>query len=191
MTRTPDRPPDRLTVGRIIRPHGLRGEVTVEVLSDAPDRFTPGACLTLTDPDSTPGVTPEPTREREVTIAAVRQSQGRLLVRFTELDGRDAVEDLRGMLLTIPAGAARPLNPDEYWPHQLIGLTVRDHTGTARGVVFDVLPGAAHDLLQIDRPEGGRVLVPCVAALVSVDLDDRTVTVAPVAGLLDPEDQEG
>lgn len=180
---TPE-PPERLVVGRIGRPHGLRGEVTVEVLSDAPDRFAPGAHLTATPADQ-PDAPPDATEA--LTVAASRNQQGRLLVRFAELDGRDAVEHLRGRLLTIPAAAARQLDPGEYWPHQLTGLDVADADGAVRGTVTDVVPGAAHDLLEVRLTTGGSVLLPCVAALLTVDLPAGRVTVAPVAGLLDPE----
>jgi 16S rRNA processing protein RimM len=171
-----------MVVGRVVRPHGLRGEVAVEVLSDAPDRFKPGARMAATPSDQAP----DPSAPlQELTVAGSRHQQGRLLVRFAELDGRDRVEHLRGHLLTIPATAARPLEPGEYWPHQLTGLTVTDPDGTVRGTVTDVIAGAAHDLLQVQLTDGRTVLVPCVAALVGVDLDAGRVTVQPLAGLLD------
>jgi 16S rRNA processing protein RimM len=172
--------PARLVVGRVVRPHGVRGEVVVEVLSDAPDRFRPGAELTTGDPDD-PGATP-----RRLTVAATRRHQGRLLAAFDGLDDRDDVEPLRGELLTIPLSAARRLGPDEFWPHQLTGLAVADHAGTVVGSVTDVVPGTAHDLLQVDLDGGGRVLVPAVAALVTVELAAGRVVVADLPGLLEP-----
>jgi 16S rRNA processing protein RimM len=82
---------------------------------------------------------------------------------------------------------ARPLEPDEFWPHQLVGLAVVDHQGRERGRVADVLPGAAHDLLSVELPGGASVLVPAVAALVTVELDAGRVLVEAVPGLLGPE----
>ena len=81
----------------MVKPHGVGGEVTVEVLSDAPGRFVPGAQLATGDPDDTAS-TP-----RQLTVAATRNHQGRVLVTFEGLDDRDAVEPLRGELLTIPS----------------------------------------------------------------------------------------
>lgn len=175
--------PARLVVGRVLRPHGVRGEVVVEVLSDAPGRFAAGAAVAAGDPDA-------PATLRPLTVAAVRAHQGRLLVRFAGIDDRDAAETLRASLLSIPLAAARPLGPDEYWPHQLIGLAVVDHHGRPRGTVAAVLPGAAHDLLQVRRPDGGEALVPAVAALVRVDLAAGRVEVDAIPGLLDPETLE-
>jgi 16S rRNA processing protein RimM len=175
--------PARLVVGRVLRPHGIGGEVVVERLSDAPERFAAGAALDAGDPDVSAALRP-------LTIAGTRSYQGRLLVRFAGVDGRDAAGTLRGSLLSIPLEAARQLGPDEFWPHQLVGLTVVDHEGRPRGTVADVLPGGAHDLLRVRRPDGGEVLVPVVAALIQVDLAAGRVTVDAIPGLLDPETLE-
>jgi 16S rRNA processing protein RimM len=169
--------PDRLVVGRLVRPHGVRGEVLVEVLSDAPERFAPGAELAAGDPDAG-GLRP-------LTVVAARLHQGRLLARFAGVDDRDAADALRGQLLSIPLAAARPLGPDEFWPHQLVGLAVVDRDGRHRGTVEEVLPGAAHDLLAVGLHDGARALVPAVAALVTVDLGAGRVLVDAVPGLLD------
>jgi 16S rRNA processing protein RimM len=170
--------PDRLVVGRVLRPHGVRGELSVEVLSDAPERFARGAELAVGDPE---GAEPP----RPVTVAAARRHQGRLLLSLVGVQDRDAADRLRGTILSIPVEAARPLAPDEFWPHQLIGLAVVDHDGRERGRVADVLPGAAHDLLAVELPGGGSALVPAVAALVTVELAAGRVLVDAVPGLLD------
>ena len=173
-------PPARLVVGRVVKPHGLRGEVVVEVLSDDPGRFEPGLELATGDPE-VPAAPSRPLR-----VAATRRHQGMLLVTFAGLADRTAVEDRRGELLTVPFAAARQLGPDEFWPHQLTGLAVVDHGGTEVGSVAEVVPGAAHDLLQVSLHGGGEVLVPAVAALVRVDLAAGRIVVAELPGLLDP-----
>jgi 16S rRNA processing protein RimM len=168
--------PERLVVGRVVRPHGLGGEILVQVLSDAPDRFTAGAHLAAGDPDAGPF--------RELTVATVRLAQGRHLVRFEGFDDRDAADTLRGAILSIPFTAARDLGEGEFWPHQLVGLDVVDSDGIRQGTVTEVVPGAAHDLLAVALERGGSVLVPTVAALVTVELDRSRIVVAPVDGLL-------
>jgi 16S rRNA processing protein RimM len=174
--RTP--PPDRLVVGRVVRPHGVRGELSVEVLSDAPDRFAPGAELGVGDPDG-----PEPLEP--AVIRAARLHLGRLLLSLEGVEDRDAADRFRGAWLSIPVASARPLDPGEFWPHQLVGLTVVDHQGRERGRVADVVPGAAHDLLAVELPSGTSALVPAVAALVTVELEAGRVLVDAVPGLLD------
>lgn len=172
--------PARMVVGRVLRPHGLRGELVVQVLSDAPERFAPGTAVAAGDPESG-----GPLRPLEVSSA--RLHQGRMLLRFAGVEDREAAEPLRGSLLTIPMEAARELGAGEYWRHQLVGLAVVDSEGNDRGVVSEVLPGAAHDLLEVRRPDGVTVLVPAVAALVEVELEAGRVVVRALPGLLDPE----
>ena len=179
--RTP--PPERLVVGRVVRPHGVRGELSVEVLSDAPERFAPGAELGVGDPDG-----PEPLGTAVVTAA--RLHLGRLLLTVEGVSDRDAADRFRGAWLSIPATEARPLDPDEFWRHQLIGLAVVDREGRERGRVADVVPGAAHDLLAVEVPGGATALVPAVAALVTVELEAGRVLVEAVPGLLgDPPEE--
>ena len=194
--RTP--PPDRLVVGRVLRPHGVRGELSVQVLSDAPERFVPGTELGLGDPDG-------PGPLGSAVVRAARLHQGRLLLSLEGVEDRDAADRLRGAWLSIPVAAARPLDPGEFWPHQLVGLAVVDRQGRPRGRVADVVPGAAHDLLAVEitpegsgEPQGGApddqvriALVPAVAALVTVELEAGRVLVDAVPGLLGPPEGSG
>ena len=176
--------PERLVVGRVLRPHGVRGELSVEVLSDAPERFAPGAELGVGDPDGPGPLAP-------AVIQAARLHLGRLLLTLEGVEDRDAAEGLRGAWLSIPVASARSLEPGEFWPHQLVGLAVVDRQGRERGRVADVVPGAAHDLLSVELPDGGSALVPAVAALVTVELDEGRVLVDAVPGLLgDPSPEE-
>jgi 16S rRNA processing protein RimM len=189
--------PERLVVGRVLRPHGIRGELSVEVLSDAPERFVPGAELGVGDPDGPAPLAP-------AVVRTARLHLGRLLLSLEGVEDRDAADGFRGAWLSIPAAEARPLDPGEFWPHQLVGLAVVDHQGRERGRVADVVPGAAHDLLAVElppegsgEPQGGApvdkarriALVPAVAALVTVELEAGRVLVEAVPGLLgDPEE---
>jgi 16S rRNA processing protein RimM len=168
-------------VGRVLRPHGIKGELSVEVLTDAPERFAAGAELGVGDPDG-----PEPLRT--AVVAASRRHQGRLLLCLEGVEDRDAADRYRGAWLSIPVTEARPLEAGEFWPHQLVGLAVVDHQGRERGRVADVVPGAAHDLLSVELPGGATALVPVVAALVTVELEEGRVLVDAVPGLLGPEE---
>ena len=179
----PGTPPDRLVVGRVVRPHGVRGELSVEVLSDAPERFVPGAELGVGDPDG-----PDPLGT--AVVLAARLHLGRLLLSLEGVEDRDTADRLRGAWLSIPATSARPLDPGEFWAHQLVGLAVVDYQGRERGRVADVVPGAAHDLLAVEVPGGATALVPAVAALVTVELEAGRVLVEAVPGLLgDPPEE--
>ena len=170
-------------VGRIGKPHGLRGEVTVEVRTDEPERrFASGAALRAQAPrGSAFGVS-------ELTVARMRWHSSRLLVTFEELSGRDAAESARGVLLhaTLAAGET-PDDPDEYYDHQLVGLTAYDEDRRELGEVSAVVHGGAQDLLTIRTPDGRDALVPFVKALVpEVDLTAGRVVVADRPGLVTP-----
>jgi 16S rRNA processing protein RimM len=174
---------DTVVVGVIGRPHGVRGEVAVELRTDEPERrFAPGQVLY------------EDEGTRLFTVQSARDHAGRLLVRFAELADRAAAEVVRGTLLVATIEPdQRPAESGEFYDRQLIGLRARTPNGADIGLVGSVLHLPAQDVLEIETAAGTR-LVPFVEALVpQVDLDAGYLTVADVAGLLDDEadDDEG
>ena len=172
-----------VVVGRIAKPHGLRGEVTIDVRSDEPERrFAPGTTLRAEPPKGSANTF------TSLTVAAARWHSNRLLVAFEEVPDRTAAEAARGILLhaTIPADAS-PEDPDEYYDHQLVGLAAFDAEGAPLGTVTALVHGGAQDLLTVTTPEGREALVPFVKALVpEVDLDGARVVIADRPGLVTP-----
>lgn len=169
----------KVTVARIGRAHGLRGEVSVELRTDIPERrFVAGAVLD-TDP-ATAG---------PLTVAAVRTQAGRWWVRFEEITDRTAAEALRGVELL---GEAEDEAEDDAWyVHELVGLRVERPDGTEVGEVTDLIPMPAQDLLEVRQPSGRRALIPFVAEFVpEVDTEAGLVIVTPPYGLLDGETPE-
>ena len=185
MSSTPTADRDRsgppvLLVGIVLRAHGLRGELVVDVRTDSPqERFAPGAVLQRAGADGAGlGV---------LTVEAARPHSGRLLVRFVEAPDRDAAEALRGSrLLVDPAALPPPDDPDEFHVHQLEGLSVELADGTAVGTVREIVHGPGGELLVLARPDAPDALVPFVRAIVpTVDLDGGRVVLDPPEGLLD------
>jgi 16S rRNA processing protein RimM len=169
--------PDRLTVGRIGKPQGIRGEVTVEVRTDAPEvRFAVGAVL-LTDP----------AERGPLTVEAARDQNGRLIVTFAGVPDRNAAETLRNTMLLVDAADVAPSeDPDEFHDTQLMGLRAELVDGSALGQVTDVLHLPHGDVLVVRREEGAEVLVPFVRAIVpDVDVAGGRLVVDPPPGLLD------
>jgi len=120
-------------VGRIVRPHGLKGEVVVDMVSDRPERMAPGSVLQ--------------TAAGALEVATARPHQGRWVVAFVGVAGRDAAEALRDVVLR-----AAPLDdPDVLWVHDLVGAEVVDVDGTSLGRVAAVEANPASDLLVLDR----------------------------------------
>jgi len=171
-----------VTVGRIGRAHGIKGEVGVDVRTDEPDRrFADGATV-VTDAKVS----------RTLTVASSRWHSGRLLVKFAEVPDRTAAEQLRNLLVQSEvAGDEQPEDPDEFYDRDLIGLAVRTSEGADAGEVIDVVHLPSQDLLEIRRPAGNAVLVPLVEELVpEINVDKQYVVVADRPGLLDPEGAE-
>jgi 16S rRNA processing protein RimM len=168
-----------LTVGRVVKAHGVTGEVVVEVRTDDPEiRFAPGAALRAKGSDD---------HERNYVIEAVRVHGARLLVRFGGVADRAAAEVLKGSRFVIDSEDLPPIDePDTYYDHQLEGLRVRTAAGRDIGTVAEVLHTAAGELLAVNRGGAGELLVPFVSAIVtSVSLDSRTVEIDPPEGLLE------
>ena len=168
----------QVTVGRIGRAHGVRGDVVVGVRTDEPElRFAPGSRLD-TDPV---GVGP-------LTVAGYRWHSGDLLVRFAEIRDRDAAAELGGTWLMVDSAALGALDdPDEFRDGDLVGLAVRTVAGDAVGTVDDVLH-SGQDVLVIKSPDGREVMVPFVLPLVpEVDVSSGYLVIDPPEGLLNLE----
>jgi 16S rRNA processing protein RimM len=166
-----------LTVGRVTKAQGTRGEVVVDLRTDDPElRFAPGAVL-ITDP----------IHVGPLTVGRTRWQGARLVVRFRNVPDRAAAEALRGVRLFVDVpDDARPSDPDEYYDYQIIGLLVVTVAGVELGEVTEVVHLPSQELLVIRQPAGDEVLVPFVKAIVpEVDLGARRVLVDPPEGLLD------
>lgn len=168
-----------LTVGRVVKAHGIGGEIAVEIRTDDPDaRFAPGNTLR--------GKASRGGGERDFVVESVREHGGRLLVRLAGVTDRDAADALRGTLFVVDSDDLPPIDEaDTYYDHELEGLRVRTIAGHDVGVVAEVLHTAAGELLAVRR-ESGEALVPFVSAIVtSVSLDDGAIEIDPPDGLLD------
>jgi 16S rRNA processing protein RimM len=156
----PERSSDHLLeVGRVAKPHGLRGEVVVALTTNRPERVAEGTVLH--------------TEQGPLTITASRPHQNRYIVRFAGVDTREAADAIHGLVLS-----AEPLeDPDALWVHELIGSVVIDQHGTEHGTVTSVEVNPASDLLVLDS--GG--LVPLTFV---VEQADGRITVDVPDGLL-------
>jgi len=169
-----------LVVGRVVKAHGITGELVVDVRTDDPEgRFTPGSRLRL-----------RPRRdgaERDVIIDAARPHGGRLLVRLAGVSDRDGADALRGGVFLIDSAELPPIeDPDEFYDHQLEGLAVCTRDGQRIGSVAEVLHTAAGELLSVRNEDGREILIPFVSAIVtSVSLASGVVEVEPPEGLLE------
>ena len=166
-----------LVVGRIGRPHGIRGELTVEVRTDDPEtRFAPGAVLRT-----------EPAERGPLTVEEVRSRPGGLVVAFAGIPDRTAAEALRGTVLVVDSESLPPLDDAEEWyDHQLIGLAAVTPDGDRLGELTEVVHAPGSDLLVVRDADGREHLVPFVRDIVpTVDVPGGRVVVAAPEGLFD------
>ena len=163
--------PDLVLVGRLGRPHGLKGFLVLFPESDNDVRFDPGSRLLVASGD----------------VLTVRQTvaipNGRAIA-FAGFDDRTVVEHLRGVELFVEAGARRRLERDEFWPDELVGLTVRDWAGADLGVVESVDDTSAQTRLTV-LADSGRYQVPLVQDLIpDISVRGGYLVVEDLPGLL-------
>ncbi|MCU1587470.1 MAG: rRNA processing protein RimM [Frankiales bacterium] len=174
--------PELIVVGRLGRPQGIKGELTVEVRTDDPDdRFAPGKVLQT-----------DPAERGPVTVTGSRRQGRYLVVSLDGVEDRNQAELLRDTLLLVSTGDLPPLaDEDEYYDTQLIGLRAVLGDGTQLGEVTDVLHLPGGDVLVVQRPHGAEALVPFVKAIVpTVDLHAGAVRIEPPEGLLELSDPD-
>jgi 16S rRNA processing protein RimM len=149
--------PDLITVGRVIKPFGLKGQVVIAPLTDFPERFAPGGAILI--------------EGRSFEISASQLHKGRWLLKLKGVDTPEQAEDLRGCALHVPESDLHPLPEGEYYRFQMIGLLAVNKDGDEVGRVTDVLETGGNDVYLIKGP-GGERLVPALPQFVTeIDLD--------------------
>jgi 16S rRNA processing protein RimM len=174
--------PATVLVARVLRPHGVRGEVAVEVLSDVLDRLAPGSKLLLADGEATPrpvaGLPPE------VEVVGQRPQKSGALLRFAGIEDRDRADLLRGAWLAVPRERVPEAPPGTYYHYELLGCRCRDG-GRDLGVVVDLLEDGGGLLLIVKGAEG-EVPVPFVQSFIrEIDVARGTIDLELPPGLLE------
>ena len=177
-----DRPNGRnqLRVGRLVKAHGLKGALKLELYTDDPaGRFVPGAEFTLQVPEASPW------HGKSITVREHRVMNGSSVVFFEGVDDRDAAEGLVKAILWIDQDDSEEPEDDAWYDHQLTGLdVVRDDVVVGRVIRVDHLP--AQDLLIVRPASGSEIMVPFVSAIVpTVDIAAGRIIVTPPAGLFE------
>ena len=168
-----------IVVARLRNAHGLDGEILASVDTGDPDSvFVPGREFGVA---GSPGGSPIPS----LTLETARPHKGGYLLGFREIDGREAANALRGREITVPADALRPLEENEFFLHDLVGLEAWREGGDRIGAVIEVYDLGGHILLGVDV-EGLERLVPFRPEMVrSVDRESGRVWIDPPPGLLE------
>jgi 16S rRNA processing protein RimM len=165
----------QVVVARLGKAHGLRGEVTVQVLTASPDeRFVPGATFVT-----------EPAAAGPLVVRSARDHNGILLLGFDHTDDRSGAEALRGITL-LGDVLEDDGDEDSWYERDLVGLKAVTIGGDEVGEVTALEPRPTQDLLVLRLTDGRQALVPFVKAIVpEVDIEGGRVVLDPPAGLLD------
>lgn len=169
--------PPFLLLGRVLRPHGVRGELRIEILTAYPERIMPDERIFVgPDPEATESAT-------EYAIAGVRRHKQYLILRLEGLNDRDEADLLRGQYVMVALSDAVPLDEDEFYLYQLIGLPVVTEEGEALGDVIDVIETGANDVYVVRGPRG-EILLPAIEeCILDIDLEGEQITVRLMEGL--------
>lgn len=169
-----------MALGRILRPHGVRGELRVEILTDYPERLGQHAYLYLASPDA-------PEAVQRYAVEKWRRHRRVLLLKLGGCDDRNSADELRGQLVQIPLEEAVPLEEGEYYHFQLIGVRVETENGEALGRIAEVLETRANDVYVVRGPRG-EVLLPAVEdVILELDLRLRRMVVHLLPGMLEED----
>jgi 16S rRNA processing protein RimM len=169
-------PGERIAIGRVIKPHGLSGEVVVEVLTDFPERFSEGLRVFLSG---------GALEAREARIVAVRPHQNRVLLTFEGISDVSTAETLRNVELSVSAEDVSPRPPGYVYHWELEGAAAVDANGNELGRVTGLVDSAGRPLLVLATPRGEREVPFTAPLVVSVDVARKRIVLNPLPGLLD------
>jgi len=162
-----------LVIGRILRPHGVRGELKIELHTDYPERLSQHPSLFLG---------PE---HQNYPLEGVRFHKGNALIKLAGCDDRNTADELRGLLVQIPVEWAVPLEEGEFYHFQIVGVKVITEQGEHLGEITEVIETGANDVYSVKGPHGV-LLIPAIDEVVrELDLNQRRMVINPLPGLFD------
>ena len=165
--------PEFLVVGKLGKPHGLKGEIVMDVYTEFPERLKPGVVVYI-------GVQVQP-----LQISEVRSHSRGILLCFDGFNSREEVGELRNSLVQVRS-ADRPKWPQgDYYHHQLLGLQVIDEDDTIFGRITAIIETGANDVYVVQNENGAEVLIPAIDSVVQdIDLNENQVRVRLLPGLI-------
>lgn len=170
--------PEYLLLGEILRPHGIRGEIRVRLLTDYPERIAKLKTVYLAESPEAENVTP-------YQVQGMRMNKDFGLLTLREITDRDQADRLRGLLILVDIANAVPLEAGEFYLYQLIGLKVVTSFGETLGTLTEVLETGANDVYIVDSPQYGEILIPVIPdAIVQTDIENGVLIVNLPEGLI-------
>lgn len=170
--------PAFLVLGRVLRPHGVRGELRMSILSDHPERLPELETVYLGQGADDPA-------PRAYRLESVRFHMGYALLQLEGVVDRNEAELLRAKIVLVDVRDVVPLEDDEYYLYQLIGMRVQSRSGELVGIIREVFETGANDVYVLDHPEHGEILFPAHdQTVVEMDFATGVITVDVPDGLI-------
>ena len=170
--------PEYLLLGEVLRPHGVRGELRIRLMTDYPERIAKLPTVYLAD-------NPEPRKVKPYSVQGMRMNGEFGLLKLREIEDRDAADRLRGLFLLIDLPHAVPLEEGEFYLYQLIGLKAQTEDGEPLGTLTEVLETGANDVYVVESPRYGEILIPVIdGTILKTDIAAGILTVHLPEGLL-------
>lgn len=171
-------PPQYLMLGKVLRPHGVRGELRLSILTDYPERVNDLETVYI-------GKDIDDDRAKPYTVSNARLHQKYILLTLDEVQGRDAAERYRDLFVMVTLEDAVPLDEGEFYLFEVVGCDVKTDDGKTLGKIRDVLETGANDVYVIDTDEYGDVLLPVIEdTIIEHDIENGVVHVKLLDGLL-------
>src|SRR5689334_12343054 len=179
MPKNPQKSPEYLILGYVLRPHGVRGELRVSAMTDYPERVGKLKQVYFSrNPE-------KPADAVAHNVEAARLHQDYILIKLQDINDRDQADAFREYAVMVDMGNAVPLETDEYYLYQLIGLMVKTADGTEIGKITDVFETGANDVYVVENLRHGEILIPAhTETLVDIDVEAGIVTMNLPEGLL-------
>ena len=163
-------------VGKILKPHGVKGSVKVEIITSFPEHFLELKTVYIEQEN----------QKQAYSIEDARLSDRFVFLKFSGINDYDQADALRNHYIYIAQKDLMPLNKDEYYIHDLIGLKVFDEQGVFIGTIRDVWTYSANDIYVLNTDDGQEKLIPAIKPVVkSVNLKERTMVIHVMEGMLD------
>ena len=159
-----------ITIGKILSPWGIKGQLNVEVATDFPQRFAPSSKVYI--------------NQQPTTIDSVEWYKGKVIIKLNTIDSIEDAKKLRGQLVEIHYSQLQLLPEGQYYHFQLIGLEVQTTQGESLGKITEILTTPSNDTYVVDGTRG-EILIPATEDVIkSIDLDKGCLVIEPIKGLL-------
>ena len=160
--------PVYLVIGRLRKPHGVLGEILMDILTDFPERFVPSEILFVGE------------EHKEMVLIGRRWHQNSLLIQLEGVTDRDQAGQYRNALVYAPVSSSPKLPEGEYYQHELVGLTILNEAGDLLGKLVEIISTGSNDVYVVLSPDGDEILLPALKSVIlKVNLSDSTMVVRP------------